>query len=161
MNRTLTGALLACVLSYPAMADERITAGQIQQVMDATDAAAMDRDAARIGAFLDEAFVKVIEFQYKNWMAKVKIDKYEYLQMIDAGWAGIGDYDYQRQDTEIHIQPDGHSGQSYSTIIEHMVLDGREMTSRYREYATYILEGGKPVIKEISGHTLLGDTTPY
>jgi hypothetical protein len=41
-----------------------------------------------------------------------------------------------------------------------MVLDGREMTSRFREYATYRLENGQPVITEISGHTLLGDTTP-
>lgn len=129
--------------------------------MEATDAAARAHDAAHIGIYLDDAFVKEIEFQYKDWMAKVKIDKYEYLQLIDTGWMNVDDYDYQRINTEIHIQPDGSSGQSYSTIIEHMNVEGREMTSRFREYATYVLVEGKPVISEISGHTLLGDTTPY
>ena len=56
--------------------------------------------------------------------------------------------------------PDGLSGSSYSTVTEHMVLNGEEMISRFREYATYELEDGRPVITQVSGHTLLGDTTP-
>jgi hypothetical protein len=32
------------------------------------------------------------------------------------------------------------------------------MVSKYREHALYALENGKPVITQISGHTLLGDT---
>ena len=34
------------------------------------------------------------------------------------------------------------------------------MTSKFREYATYELENGRAVITQVSGHTLLGDTTP-
>jgi len=34
------------------------------------------------------------------------------------------------------------------------------MISKFREYATYELENGRPVITQVSGHTLLGDTTP-
>jgi hypothetical protein len=56
--------------------------------------------------------------------------------------------------------PDGLSGLSYSTITEHLVQDGEEMISKFREYATYELENGRPVITQVSGHTLLGDTTP-
>ena len=63
-------------------------------------------------------------------------------------------------DTEIHIMQDALSGVSHSTITENTVQDGRKMTSRFREYATYKLENGKPVITHISGHTLLGHTTP-
>ncbi|MGB5474217.1 MAG: hypothetical protein WBQ78_12135 [Gammaproteobacteria bacterium] len=160
MNQQLTGAVLAALLSLPAQAADRITEEQIQQVIDATDAAAMDCDTAGIGLYLSDTFKKVIEFQYKKWMAKVRIDKDQYLELIDAGWVNIGAYDYQRFDTEIHIMPDGLSGESYSTVIEHVVLDGAEMTSRFREYTIYTLENGRPVITEVSGYTLVGDTTP-
>ena len=82
------------------------------------------------------------------------------LAAIDAGWADIGAYDYQREDTKIHIMRDGQSALSYSTITENMVQNGEKMTSKFREYATYELENGKPVITQVSGHTLVGDTMP-
>lgn len=160
MNRALTIIALAIALALPAEAAERITEAQIRQVIDITDTAARKRDAAEIGVYLSDDFIRVIEWQHKQWMAKVKIDKLEYLTLIDTGWAGIDGYDYTRSDIVIHVLPDGLSGMSYSTITEHTRVDGRDMTSRFREYATYTLEHGQPVITEISGHTLLGDTTP-
>jgi hypothetical protein len=45
-------------------------------------------------------------------------------------------------------------------VTEHMIQDGKQMTSKFREYATYELEDGRPVITQVSGHTLVGDTTP-
>jgi len=161
MNGRLTATALCVLLALPVRAAGPITEAQIKQVIDATDAAAMKRDAAGIGLYLGESFEKVIEFQLEKWMAKVRIDRDKYLAMIDSGWAECEAYDYRRADTEIHIMPDGLSGQTYSTIIEHVVKDGRQMTSKVREYATYELENGRPVITEISGYTLVGDTTPY
>jgi hypothetical protein len=161
MDRLLTGVVLALLLSLPAQAEERISAGQIRQVIEATDAASMHRDAAGIGAYLGEDFEKVIEFQYKKWMAKVRLHKDQYLELIDAGWADIEAYDYQREDTVIHLQPDGRSGLSYSTVTEHIVQNGEPMTSRFRESATYALENGRLVITRVEGHTLIGDTTPH
>jgi hypothetical protein len=148
------------LLSLPAHAAEQITREQIQQVMDATDAASMNRDTAGIGEYLGESFRKIVEFRYKKWMAKVTVRKDQYLELIDEGWANSESYYYRRGDTDIHIMPDGLSGLSQSTVTEDTVLDGMEMTSRFREYATYELENGRLVITEISGHTLLGDTTP-
>ena len=161
MHRALAGIALSVSLSAPAQAADRITEEQIQQVIDATDAAAMNCDNAGIGLYLSDSFEKIIEFQYKKWMAKVRLDKDEYLDLIDAGWSDIGAYDYQRTDTEIHITPDGLSGESYSTVTEHMVQDGKRMTSRLREYTTYAVENGRPVIIRVSGYTLVGDTTPH
>ena len=160
MNSALTGAVLSILLALPAQAADRITEEQIEQVISATDVAAFNRDAAGIGAYLAESFVKIIEFTHKQWMAKVKLDKDKYLELISEGWADIGAYDYQRDDIKIHIMPDGLSGTSYSTVTENMVQDGEKMTSRFRETATYALENGRPVITQVSGHTLLGDTTP-
>jgi hypothetical protein len=93
-------------------------------------------------------------------MAKVRLHKDEYLELIEEGWQHTSDYDYQRHDTEIHISPDGLSGLSHSTITENILQDGKTITSKFREYATYELENGRPVITRVSGHTLLGDTTP-
>ena len=160
MIRLVTGFMVSVVLSLPAQAADRITDEQIQQVIDATDVASMNRDAATIGEYLSESFEKIIEFRYKKWMAKVKVPKDKYLEIIAEGWSNTSDYYYQRDDTEIHVSTDGQGGLSYSTITENMVQDGKKMTSKFREYATYALENGRPVITHVSGHTLLGDTTP-
>jgi len=160
MHRLLTGTLVSVLLSLPVQAADQITDEQIQQVINATDAAAMNRDTAAIGEYLSESFRRMIEFRHKKWMAKVKLRKDQYMELLDEGWAKTGEYDYQREDTEIHIAPDGLSGQSSSTVTENIVQDGETMTSKFREYATYKLENGRPVITQVSGHILLGDTTP-
>ena len=161
MNKRLTGSVISILLAFPSYAADRITAEQIQQVIDTTDAAAMNRDTGGIGAYLSASFEKILEFPHDKWMAKVRINKEEYLALIDAGWTTIEKYDYERSDTEIHVMPDGLSGLSYSTVTENLVQDGKQMTSKFREYATYELEDGRPVITKVSGHTLVGDTTPY
>jgi len=160
VNKLFTGTLVSVLLSLPAQAADRITSEQIQQVIDATDAAAMNRDSAGIGAYLSDTFERTIEFSHEKWMAKVSLDKAKYLGLIEDGWATIEAYDYRRDDTEIHIMPDGLSAVSHSTVTEHIVQNGEKMTSKFREYATYELENGRPVITGVSGHTLLGDTTP-
>jgi hypothetical protein len=160
MNRIHTGILLTTLLVQPALASGGITESQVQKVLDATDTASIHRDAATIGNYLGDSFEKIIEFTYKKWLAKVRVDKQKYLQMIRDGWKETTAYDYQRENTEIHIMPDGQSAQTYSTITEHVIKDGKPMTSKIREYATYEREHGKLVITEISGYTLVGDTTP-
>jgi len=160
MNRLLTGTVVSILLSLPAQAADRITSEQIQQVIKATDAAAMNRDTAGIGEYLSDSFERTIELRHKKWNAKVRLQKDEYLHLIDDGWEHSAEYDYQRDDIEIHIMSDGLSGMSHSTVTENVVKDGEKMTSKFREYATYELENGKPVITRVSGHTLLGDTTP-
>jgi len=159
MNRLLTGTVLTVLLSFQAQAAEPITREHIQQIVDITDAATKNQDTAGIGEYLSETFQRIIEFVHKDkYLAKVRIDKKKYLELIEEGWPTLEEYVYQREDTSIHIMPDGSSGQSYSTITETLSLRGTRMVSKYREHALYALEDGKPVITQISGHTLLGDT---
>jgi len=107
MNNTRSIILLSLSLILPVQADERITEAMVLQVIDTTDAAAMNRDTAGIGEYLGDEFEKVIEFVYKKWMAKVRLDKQQYLQLIEEGWTDIAAYSYQRDDTEIHVTADG------------------------------------------------------
>jgi hypothetical protein len=160
INKPLTATVLFVLLSVTAHADDQITREQIKQVISATDTAAMDHNTAAIGSYLGDSFERIIEIPHKDQMATVRLNKIEYLQMVDEGWARIAHYDYQRDNIEIHIMPDGLGGKSHSTVTENIVVDGVKMTSRFREYATYQLENGRPVITQVSGHTLLGDTTP-
>lgn len=160
MTRLLTGTVLSVLLSFQAQAADPITRGHIEYVIDVTDTAAMNRDAAGIGEYLSVSFEKIIEFPHDKWMAKVRIGKEKYLELIAEGWPAIDEYDYQRDNTVIHIMPDGLNGQSYSTITETLSLDGTNMVSIFREHALYTMENGRPVITQISGHTLLGDTMP-
>ena len=159
MNRLITGTVLTVLLSFQAQAAEPITREHIQQVVDMTDVATMNRDTAGIGEYLSETFLRIIEFIYdEKFIAKVRVDKKKYLEIIDEGWPTLEEYEYQREDTSIQVMSDGSGGQSYSTITETLSIEGTRMVSKYREHALYALENGKPVITQISGHTLLGDT---
>jgi hypothetical protein len=160
MKTASAGIALSLLLSLTARADDRITLQDIQQVIAATDAAAMNRDATRIGQFLSGSFEKVLEFTYRKYLAKLRIDRTKYLKMIDKGWSEVESYTYQREATRINLLPDGIHGESCSTITEHSVRHGKKMTSKVREYATYGLENGKPVITEINSITLVGDSSP-
>jgi hypothetical protein len=160
MKTASAGIAISLLLSLTARADDRITLQEVQQVIDATDAAAEHRDTARIGQYLSGSFEKVLEFTYGKYLAKVRIDRDKYLKLIRDGWSQVESYTYQRDDTEIHLLPDGSHAETYSTITEHSIRQGKRMTSKVREYATYGLENGKPVITEISNITLVGDSSP-
>ena len=158
MNRPITGTVLTVLLSFQVQAADNITSEHIQQVIDVTDTATKNRNTAGIGEYLSETFERIIEFTHDKYIAKVRVDKKKYLELIDEGWPTLEKYEYQRDDTVIHVTADGSSGQSYSTITETLSLEGTSMVSKFREHAVYTLENGKPVITQISGHTLLGDT---
>lgn len=132
----------------------------IQEVINATDAASLNRDTAAIGAALGSNFYRYIEVPSDGVPAAARITKQQYLKIIDEGWKKTSQYQYQRKDVVINLSPDGDSGESYSTIVENFVIDGNEMVSKIREYARYELEDGRPVIVNIDTQTLVGDSTP-
>ena len=160
MIKFITTASIVLLVSWHALAAGPMTVEQIQQVMDAADAAAVRRDTQGIGSHLSERFEKTVAVPYQGGTAATKLDKREYLDLIDKGWAAMEAYSYQREDTVINVAADGRSGESSSTIIETLVIDGETRVSKVREYAQYALEDGKPVITSIGGHTLVGDTMP-
>jgi len=158
MNRLITGTVLTLMLSFQIQAADTITREHIQQVIDVTDTATRNHDTAGIGEHLSETFERIIEFTHEKYIAQLHVDKKKYLSLIDEGWPTLEEYNYQRDNTAINIMPDGSGGESYSTITETLSLDGTKMVSKFREYALYTLENGRPVITQISGHSLLGDT---
>jgi len=160
MIKSIAAASIVLLVSCQALAADPITVEQIQQVITAADAAALRRDTQGIGTCLSERFEKTVSVPFPGGTAAMKLDKREYLDLIDKGWTGMEAYSYRREDTVINIASDGLSGESSSTITETVVIDGETRVSKVREYAQYALEDGKPVITSIGGHTLVGDTMP-
>jgi hypothetical protein len=163
--RSVSGAglvvpVLLLLWASHAVAADKLTREMIQQVIETADAAALQRDTKAIGDALGSGFYKYIDVPSDVSPATARIDKQQYLNLIEQGWKNVGDYQYQRQDLVIHLSPDGDSGESFSTITERFSVDGKEMTSKVREYARYQLENGRPVIVNIDNQTLAGDTTP-
>lgn len=150
-------AMLYC--STHLLAAGKISAAQIREVMAAADLASQQRDTQGIGACLGEKFFKYIDVPMDKLPATVRIDKDQYLGLIERGWDRIGNYAYQRKDVVVNVAPDGLSGESSSTVIETFTVDGTETVSKVREYARYELEDGRPVIVTVQTQTLVGDTT--
>ena len=158
--KKLIGFLLAMLYcSTHLLAAGKITAAQIREVMAAADLASQQRDTKAIGACLGEKFFKYIDVPMDKLPATVRIDKDQYLGLIERGWDRIENYAYQRKDVVVNVAPDGASGESSSTVIETFTVDGAETVSKVREYARYELEDGRPVIVTVQTQTLVGDTT--
>jgi hypothetical protein len=153
----MIGALLSASL---AVADNRISAEQVRQVMAATDMAAEHGDVQAIGAYLGQAFFKYVDVQAGEKSATARINRGQYLQMLEEGWSKVHNYAYQRKDVVVNVTADGSTAESFSTVVETFAVDGKEMVSKVREYARYELENGRPVIVNIDSQTLAGDTTP-
>lgn len=146
--------------SFNVLAAEKVTAGQIRDVIQATDSAAENRDTRGIGAHLGEGFFKYVEVTTEEIPLAVQLTREQYLDLIERGWETIEKYSYLRKDIVINVARDGSSGESNSTIIETIRTDGKDMISKVREYARYELENGRTVIVSIESQTLVGDTTP-
>ena len=164
MVKTLLNVIGVALISTNVFATETITAEQIRQVIRDTDAASNNRDTQAIGVHLASDFYKYIDISKPGMPDDApdaaRLDKYQYLDLIDKGWTTIDDYNYQRIDIRIHIAANGLSGESSSTVIETMTTGGKKIVSKVREYALYKLENGRPVIFNVESHTLVGDTTP-
>ena len=161
MVRKLSLLLLSIALaSFSALAGEIITTEQIREVIQATDKAAVNRDAQGVGAYLGEGFFKNIEVPLEGMPLVSRINKVQYLELIEKGWQSVEQYSYLRKDVVINVAHDGSSGESNSTIIETIRTEDKDVTSKVREYARYEMENGQPVIVNIESMTLVGDTTP-
>ena len=160
--KKLTGAFFALTLccTSQVLAADQITKEQIRQVMAAADKAAKDRDVQGIAACLSERFFKYIDIPSDKRPATARIDKAQYLGLIERGWRDIEDYRYERKDVVVHTAADGSTGESFSTVVETFSVDGKPMKSKVREYARYVLEDGRAVILNVENQTLVGDTTP-
>jgi hypothetical protein len=153
----IIGALL---FGSQAGAATQLTVEEVRQVMEATDVAAGHHDTQAIGAHLGQKFFKYIDIPSGEEPATAKINREQYLQIIEQGWNKVQNYAYQRKDVVINVTPDGSAAESFSTVIETFTVDGKDMVSKVREYASYALENGRAVIVNIDSQSLVGDTTP-
>ncbi|MFC1774614.1 hypothetical protein ACFL3A_14925 [Pseudomonadota bacterium] len=158
----LIGGTLAIALlfSTQVFADQMMTADMVRQVIEATDVAAKQRDTQAIGVHLGSDFFKYIDLPYDDVPLAIEMNKQQYLEHIDQGWGKLEAYQYVRQGIVINIARDGQSAESFSTITETFKVDGKEMISKVREYASFVFENGQPIIIRVEGIVLTGDTTP-
>ena len=150
----------AFLYSSHALADARITTERVRQVMAATDIAAEHRDTQGVGAYLGQNFFKYVDVPAGEETAIARMNREQYLQLIDKGWDKVQNYTYQRKDVVVNVAQDGATAESFSTVVETFTVDGENIVSKVREYASYELEDGRPVIVSINSQPLVGDTTP-
>lgn len=160
MKLISAGLVIVLIFATQVFADQRMTADMIRQVIEKADLAATQRDTQAIGAHLGSKFFKYIDLPYDDAPLAVELNKEQYLEEIDLGWAKLEAYQYVRQNIVINISRDGQSAESFSTVTETFRVDGQELVSKVREYATFEFENEQPVIVRVEGITLTGDTTP-
>ncbi len=160
MKLVRAGIVVALLVSTQVLSDQRMTADMVRQVIEKTDLAAIQRDTQAIGVHLGSDFFKYIDLPYDDVPLAIELNKEQYLEQIDQGWGKLEAYQYVRRNVVINVARDGQSAESFSTVTETFRVNGQEMVSEVREYASFVFENGQPVIVRVEGITLTGDTTP-
>lgn len=160
MHKVFLAALMALIVSPICFSNEVITKKLVEEVINITDKASIEKNADVIAKHLSSEFNKVIEISSGGQLTvTVPLNKNQYIEMITEGWKKIENYSYIRDDVTIEILNEGTAAKSNSTLIEKFAVDGKDVVSKIREYAYYATEDGHIVITKIESITLVGDTT--
>lgn len=160
MHKVFLAALMALIISPACFSNEVITKKLVEEVINITDKASIEKNADIIAKHLSSKFNKLIEMSSDGQLTfTAPLSKTQYIAMINDGWKKIENYSYVRDDLTIEILNGGKAAKSNSTLIEKFAVDGKDIVSKIREYAYYAMEDGHVVITKIESITLVGDTT--
>ncbi|MFQ5990295.1 MAG: hypothetical protein ACE5K9_10315 [Candidatus Methylomirabilales bacterium] len=119
--------LLCATASVPAAiaATERITEAQIHQILEAIDAAAMERNAEGIVQYFARDCIIRLEMPGPHGRQVLQVNREEYATSLKESFSTLIKYEYLRMETKIHIGPDGKSARVTGKIYETMTVEDR------------------------------------
>ena len=118
---------LCATASVPAgiAAPERITEAQIRQMLEAIDAAAMERNAEGIVRHFARDCIIRLDMPGPHGRQVLQVDREEYATNLKESFSTLTKYEYRRLETKIHIGPHGRSARVTGKIYETMAVEDR------------------------------------
>ena len=136
---------------YATAAD--LSESQVRQVLNRIEVAVQHLDAAGIGRQLaDDVFIEVtVNAQGQSQV--IQLEKQQYLQLLQTGWASYEDYDYAQSINSIEVK--GNKAYISSNSVETITMQGKTIEAGSKEASVIELINGVPLVTEIKAVTAM------
>ena len=130
-----------------------LTESQVKQMLERIEVAVQNLDAAAIGRQLaDDVFIEVtVNAQGQSQV--IQLEKQQYLQLLQTGWASYEDYDYSQTINSIEVK--GNKAYISSNSVETMTIQGKTVEAGSKEASVIELINGVPLVTEIKAVTAM------
>ena len=144
--------LFSFLVSFYATAGD-LTESQVRHVLERIEVAVQNLDAAAIGRQLaDDVFIEVtVNAQGQSQV--IQLEKQQYLQLLQTGWASYEDYDYSQTINSIEVK--GNKAYISSNSVETMTIQGKTVEAGSKEALVIELINGVPLVTEIKAVTAM------
>ncbi len=128
-----------------------LTESQVKQMLERIEVAVQNLDAAAIGRKLaDDVFIEVtVNAQGQSQV--IQLEKQQYLQLLQTGWASYEDYDYSQTINSIEVK--GNKAYISSNSVETITMQGKTIEAGSKEASVIELINGVPLVTEIKAVT--------
>lgn len=128
-----------------------LTESQVKQMLERIEVAVQNLDAAAIGRQLaDDVFIEVtVNAQGQSQV--IQLEKQQYLQLLQTGWASYEDYDYSQTINSIEVK--GNKAYISSNSVETITMQGKTIEAGSKEASVIELINGVPLVTEIKAVT--------
>jgi len=145
-------AVRALVQQEPLFAQQttNIQEAQILELLKSLDSAILKMDAK--GActnFAEDAIITIVLYEGGEKYTDT-YDKKKYQANLEAGLSNFHDYTAKRSGTQVQIAADGKTATAESTFVEEFRRNGIKMACSTKESYSFVLRGGRIVIKTMS-----------
>ncbi|MEC8010108.1 MAG: nuclear transport factor 2 family protein [Pseudomonadota bacterium] len=136
---------------YATAAD--LTESQVRQILDRIEVAVQNLDAAGIGRQLADNVVIEVTVNAQGQSQVIQLEKQQYLQLLQTGWASYEDYDYSQTINSIVVK--GNKAYISSNSVETMTMQGKTIEAGSKEASVIELINGVPLVTEIKAVTAM------
>ncbi|MFQ5656074.1 MAG: hypothetical protein ACE5G5_00865 [Candidatus Methylomirabilales bacterium] len=127
----------------------RITEARIQQILEAIDAAATQRNAEGIVTYFAKDCVIRLDMPGPHGRQLHKVDREQYEANLKQSFSTLTEYEYHRGETKIDIAPDGKTARVTGKIFETMTVEDRIIKSLSQHTAIFEVRSGELLITSL------------
>lgn len=130
-----------------------LTESQVKQMLERIEVAVQHLDAAAIGRQLADNVVIEVTVNAQGQSQVIQLEKQQYLQLLQTGWASYEDYDYSQTINSIEVK--GNKAYISSNSVETITMQGKTVEAGSREESVIELINGVPLVTEIRAVTAM------
>lgn len=125
----------------------KLTKTDVEKLIETLDQAVNDLDVSAVGSILSDNVEVVMDISSQGNTQTMKINKQQYLAMLEKGWSAFDDYSYKRTNLKIDIQ-DTKALLTFN-VEEKMTVQGQKIEGTSKGEATVKMIGGKPLFTKM------------
>ncbi|MFZ5906337.1 MAG: hypothetical protein ACOYVJ_02865 [Nitrospirota bacterium] len=135
-----------------------ITENDIRTMMQEVEAATLGKDLDGIMKHLAPFVVITVSMETPYGLQRIQMTRDQYREELKKTFAGLSHYEYEHDNDQITVAPDGRTAITETVVTEVLVVDGQESRTTTREKVYLEIVDGEILVSRIDGTIRALDT---